>query len=172
MGFYSCLSSKVNRCVCSRRSVSFMPRAFFFSQIQLFFKVDKMLSCVHCKCANQLFPAVGCASSVMEMWIFSVASGSRARVSHPKHLNNIISSLTYAYGLMRHKIWHFHFYFMHLCPFEILQHFQRVGAFPCAFIPLSLLCQYKILLRDSVRGHGCTSAEVTRSRNTVIYSRL
>ncbi len=43
-----------------------------------------MLSCVHCKCANQLSLALGCASSVTEIWIFSVASGSPGCDSHPE----------------------------------------------------------------------------------------
>lgn len=32
-----------------------------------------MLSCAHCKCANQLCLALSYTSSVMEMWIFASA---------------------------------------------------------------------------------------------------
>lgn len=99
---------------------------FSYHYIQLFFKVAKMLSWVHCKCkcANAPSLTLGCASCVMEMWIFSVASGSQGSDSHPamlKLLNNIISSLSYAYGLMLPKTLLFHFIFMFL--FEITQPF-------------------------------------------------
>lgn len=42
-----------------------------------------MLSCVHCKYTDQLPLALGCASSVMEMWIFSSASGCLGSEPHP-----------------------------------------------------------------------------------------
>lgn len=92
---------------------------FFFQYIQLFFREDKVLSCVRFKCANKLSQALACASSVTEMWVFIVASGIQGSHSHPemsKHTEHPHhgQSDTHLWPIMLHKPLHFHYYSLRL----------------------------------------------------------
>lgn len=89
---------------------------FLFSAFSLFFFLGggkaKMLSCVHCKCANQLCLALGYASSVMEMWIF--ASAPQA-VWISSLILTCLNTLFVELCSVKFGIFHFTAYILHVC---------------------------------------------------------
>lgn len=84
-----------------------------------------MLSCAHCKCANQLCLALSYTSSVMEMWIF--ASAPQA-VWISSLILTCLNTLFVELCSVKFDIFHFTTYILHVC--VPLKYYFLVGCLP------------------------------------------
>lgn len=84
-----------------------------------------MLSCAHCKCANQLCLALSYTSSVMEMWIF--ASAPQA-VWISSLILTCLNTLFVELCSVKFGIFHFTTYILHVC--VPLKYYFLVGCLP------------------------------------------